>query len=155
MSSATELIHLLAAPLLLFRSTSLPAHLMPRATCRLPLNFQFQKRSRWIKHCREAHLAPSDVKLSVRGCALVRVQRRGGVGGVGERLYSRFSVSPYRGLLSRHWSLSCKLIGGVHSIKKNKCREPKHKGSNCTTWSRLLCIVWKDYLASGVYMCWD
>lgn len=130
MSTATELIHLVAARLLLFLSASTPdasGHLPPPTP---HLNFQFQNWSCWIKHWREAHLASCDVRVSVRGHALVsgrttqkreRREGKGGrrEGGRREAVQSLFCVYIQRAIECRHWSLSCKLIGGVeNSIKK-------------------------------------
>lgn len=72
------------------------------------LNFWFQNWSRWTKHCREAHQATCDVSNCVKGQALARKRKRGGVRGReggwtgegGVRLYSAYSVSTYKRPLS-------------------------------------------------------
>lgn len=81
MSCAAQLIHLIAVPLLLSPPASVRTPDAFRQPAASPLNFWFQNWSRWTKHCREAHQATCDVSNCVKGQALARKRKRGGVRG--------------------------------------------------------------------------
>lgn len=81
-SCAAQLIHLIAVPLLFFLPLPLYAQLtLSGSQLPPPLNFWFQNWSRWTKHCREAHQATCDASNCVKGQALARKRKRGGVRG--------------------------------------------------------------------------
>lgn len=156
--SLRSLIHLVAASLLLFHSTSLPAHLMPQATrCHLPLNFHFQLISLYKAQQGGSlsHLWRQALCQGTCTCQWVqkKKKRREGERGGG-------CIVPILCLHTEgYWvqTLESELQADRRDAKqhkKNKCRKPKHKGSNCTTWSRQICvcIVWNAYLASGLYV---
>lgn len=146
MSSATELIHQVAAPLLLFPSVWTPdalGHLLPPPQLAVPQLIC------WIKHCREAHVATCDVRVSVRGHALVSKYKKGREEGG--------CIVPILCLHTEgYWvqTLESELQAdrrGRKQHKKNKCRKSKHKGSNCTTWS-VLCLYCLKCLFSQLYV---
>lgn len=90
-------------------------------------------------------LGPCDVRVAVRGhCQRVKKKKKRRRGGrEGREQHSRCSVSAYRGPLNEeHWTLSCKLIGGKENAgQKNKCRNSKHKGSDCSRRPGLLSLA--------------
>lgn len=131
MSRAMELIRRVASPLSLCKHTWCPGQPPTDPP-------QFQNWTCWIKHCREAHLATCDVRVSVRGRTLVsesikkkKKKRRGR-----ESCYRVPFLCLHRGLLS------CKLIGG---------EENSVKRTNAESQSTKAPIVPLDRDCSGLY----
>lgn len=57
--------------------------------------------------------------------------------GRSETVQCLFSVYIQKTIECRHWSLSCKLIGGVENSRKETNVEIQSTKTECTSWSRL------------------
>lgn len=145
MSCAAQLIHLIAVPLLFFLPLPLYAHLMLSGS-QLPPPSTFDSKTDHAEQSTAGKLIKppvTSVIVSRDKHLLGSVKEEGWEGGRlnwwgrSETVQCLFSVYIQKTIECRHWSLSCKLIGGVENSIRETNVEIQSTKTECTSWSRL------------------